>query len=153
MTSISAFHVSGLSKALGKGIVFISSRKDAASAGVFSIAVNVQFNPTIDAYPIGSIQIKTDMSDSLKGAFASTSIELINSHGKHNPTIFLTGRCKTPNERAPKGLRYWVMIADNGKGREDTPDVVGFTIHDRNGNRVAYGTGPLKSGDIQVTSN
>ena len=32
------------------------------------------------------------------------------------------------------------------------PDVAGFAIHDRNGNRIAYGTGPLRSGDFSVTA-
>ena len=154
MTSIPAFHVSSQSKALGEGLVFIASRKDAVSAGVFSIVVNVQFDPVTDDYPTGSVKIKSDMSDSLKGSFVSTSIELVNSHGKHNPTIFLTGRCKGSNERSPKGLRYWVMLVDNSRdGREGTPDIVGFAIDDRSGNRVAYGTGPLKGGNIQVFLN
>ncbi len=70
----------------------------------------------------------------------------------------MTGRCNGDlsgvGAEVPKGLRYWLMIADNGRdaaGREGTPDIVGFAIHDRNGARVAYGTGPLKSGDFKVT--
>jgi hypothetical protein len=102
---------------------------------------------------ITPIYIKTDLSDSAKGAFTATSVELINSYGKHNPTVYLTGRCKA--EQAPvgaavlKGLRYWVMIADNQRDNNGTPDIVGFAIHDGNGNRIAYGTGPLK-GNITV---
>jgi hypothetical protein len=42
------------------------------------------------------------------------------------------------------------MVANNKKLNEPgTPDIVGFVIYDRNGNRVAYGTGPL-DGDIEV---
>jgi hypothetical protein len=150
MTSIPAFHVSGPSSVLGKGIIFIQSRKDAASSGIFSIGITAKFNPATDEYPTGTIRIKTDLSDSLKASFSSTSIELINSYGKHNPTIYLTGRCKSSVEKSPKGLRYWLMIADNSSDQQGTPDIVGFVIHDRQGNRVAYGTGPLKSGDIKV---
>ncbi|MEP7375756.1 MAG: hypothetical protein ABI675_20335 [Chitinophagaceae bacterium] len=150
MTSIPAFHVSSRSRAEGKGIIFIQSRKDALSSGTFAVGISVHFNPATDDYPSGSIRIKTDLSDSLKASFSSTSIELINSYGKHNPTIDLTGRCRSSAEKSPKGLRYWVMIADNRRGQEGTPDIVGFVIHDRQGNRVAYGTGPVRSGDIKV---
>jgi hypothetical protein len=154
MTNIPAFHISSRSKARGKGQILISSRQDAVSSGVFKIVIDVQFDPATDDYPLGSIKIETDMSDSFKGLFSSSSIELINSYGKQNPTICFTGRCKTGNEKAPKGLRYWVVLVDNrGDGRQGTPDVVGFVIHDRNGNRVAYGTGPLQSGNIEVAPN
>ena len=154
MTSVPAFHVSSQSKVQGRGQVFIASRQDSASTGVFTVAVDVHFDPIADAYPTGSVRIAVNMSDSLKGTFASTSVELVNSHGKHNPTVFFAGRCKASNERAPKGLRYWVMIADNAsEGRDGATDIVGFVIHDRKGNRVAYGTGPLKSGSIRVEPN
>ncbi len=153
-TSIPAFHVSGLSKAKGKGDVFIASRVDAGAAGIFHIEINVRFDPAADEYPTGTLFIKTDMSDSVKGSFTASTIELINSYGKHNPTIYLTGQCKSDTlTRAPlHGCRYWVMIANNTKDGNGTPDTVGFCIHDRNGNQMAYGNGPLK-GNIDVAPN
>jgi hypothetical protein len=43
------------------------------------------------------------------------------------------------------------MIADNKRSEQrETPDIVGFAITDRKGNRVAYGTGPVVKGDIVV---
>jgi hypothetical protein len=152
-TSIPAFHVSDISKARGSGNVFIESRKDAASSGTFSVDLNVHFDPAADNYPAGSFVIKVDLSDSAKGAFKATSIELINSYGKHNPTVYLTGRCDAETAGSvPKGCRYWLMIANNKKANDPqgTPDIVGFAIHDHNGNRVAYGTGPVKSGDFDI---
>jgi len=157
--SIPAFAVSDKSRAEGVGQVFIQSRTGGA-AGTFDIRIAVHFNPGADEYPAGSITIKTDLSDSLKGIFNATTVELINSYGKHNPTIYITGQCKGDfavggAAAPPKGLRYWVMIADN-RGQVQpqapggTPDVVGFAIHDRNGNRIAYGTGPLRTGNISV---
>ena len=154
-TSIPAFHVSGVSKAKGKGDVFIDSRKDAVSSGIFHIEIDVHFDPAgADNYPGGSLSIKTDMSDGAKGVFIASTFELINSYGKHNPTIYLTGQCKSDAaSTAPlRGCRYWVMVANNTKDNKGTPDIVGFCIHDRNGNRIAYGTGPLK-GDIDVAPN
>jgi hypothetical protein len=150
--SIPAFHVSDASKVAGDGQVFIQSRKDAVSSGIFSVKIAAHFDPATDDYPSGSIRIKTDLSDGAKGVFAATSVELINSYGKHNPTVYLTGRCTgdiTGVESLPRGLRYWLMLADNSRNNEGTADIVGFAIHDRIGNRIAYGTGPLK-GNITV---
>lgn len=146
-------HVSTFSKAKGDGVVFIASRQDAVSSGKFSIGINVHFDPAVDAYPTGTLGIKADMSDGLHGVFTATTIELINAYGKHNPTIYLTGQCKVETTGAPPiGCRYWVMIANNknGAAAAGTPDVAGFVINDRNGNRIAYGTGPLQSGDIEI---
>ncbi|MBC7887548.1 MAG: hypothetical protein H7Z13_06640 [Ferruginibacter sp.] len=153
-TSIPAFHVSGFTKAKGKGDVFIASRKDAVSSGIFRIEIDVHFDAAADNYPAGTLSIKTDMSDGAKGIFIASTIELINSYGKHNPTIYLTGQCRSDVAVTPplRGCRYWVMVANNTKDSNGTPDIVGFCIHDRNGNRIAYGTGPLK-GDIEVAPN
>jgi hypothetical protein len=155
-TSIPAFHVSDASKVDGIGDVFIASRKDAASSGVFTVRLAVHFDPLgADDYPSGALLIKVDLSDGAKGNFNATSIELVNSYGKLNPTVYLTGRCSLEPAHgtdAARGLRYWLMIANNKKANDEnaTPDVVGFAIHDRTGARIAYGTGPLRSGDFSV---
>lgn len=149
MTSIPAFHVSDKSKVKGDGEVYIKSRDDAATSGSFKIKISASFDPAVNDYPTGTVVISTSMSDSFNAVFESTSIELINSYGKHNPTVYLTGRCKTSASGAAKGLRYWVMIANNCQNNDGTPDIVGFVIHDNNGSRVSYGTGPLK-GNIVV---
>jgi len=149
--SIPPFHESDKSLAKGEGEVFIQSRKDAVSAGTFDIALSVHFDPAVDLYPVGTISIKVNMSDGSKGIFRATTIDLINSYGKHNPTIFITGRCDNDAQPAEKGCYYWVEIANNNRPNEKgTPDIVGFAIHDRNGQRIAYGLGPLRSGDIDV---
>ena len=45
------------------------------------------------------------------------------------------------------------MVANNKKKSDQgTADVVGFVVYDRNGNRVAYGMGPL-DGDIEVSAS
>ena len=153
--SIPAFHVSDASKIDGSGDVFIASRASGALSGVFTVKMAVHFDPAVDDYPVGALTIKADLSDSLKATFTATSVELVNSYGKHNPTAYLTGRCTSdaPTGAAPvKGLRYWLMVADNQQGSTapGTPDVVGFAIHDRTGARIAYGCGPLRSGNITV---
>ena len=149
--SIPAFHVSDKSKVQGVGDVFIQSRKDAASSGVFTLRLDVKFDPAVDLYPVGTLFIKTDLNEGAKGSFTATSIELINSYGRITPAVYLTGRCNDDIQPDAKGCRFWVMIANNKKAAQDgTPDIVGFAIHDNNGNRIAYGTGPLKSGDFEV---
>jgi len=36
------------------------------------------------------------------------------------------------------------MLADNNReGEEQTPDVISFLVYDRNGKRIAHGTGPV----------
>jgi hypothetical protein len=44
------------------------------------------------------------------------------------------------------------MVASNTKEDKGTADIAGFCIHDRNGNRMAYGTGLLK-GNIEAAPN
>jgi hypothetical protein len=153
-TSIPAFHVSDISRASGFGEVFIQSRVEVGASGIFTVRINVHFDPPADDYPAGSLVIDASLSDSVKGSFTATSFELINSYGKHNPTVYLTGRCnaKVASDELPKGCRYWLMIANNRQAKDSagTPDIVGFAIHDLTGARVAYGTGPLKSGDFSI---
>jgi len=91
--SIPAFHVSDISKVKGDGNIFIQSRTDAASSGVFTVRLDVRFDPAADLFPAGTLIIKTDLNDGSKGTFTATSIELINSYGKYNPTVYITGRC------------------------------------------------------------
>jgi len=153
ITCIPNLHLSTQSKATGSATVAIVSRADISHTGIFKIEVNVIFDPVSGGYPTGTIKIAVDLSDFLKAIFTSTTVELINSFGKHNPTTIFTGRCKVPREniREPNGYKYWVIIADNNNEKETgTPDIVGFVVTDRTGNRIAYGMGPVKNGDLTV---
>jgi hypothetical protein len=155
ITSIPNLHASTVSRAKGSGKVIISRRKDTVNSGLFSFKLAVKFDSVIDNYPKGSLEITTDLTDSLKGVFTATSIEMINSFGKHNPSIFLTGRCDVKSSEQleiPKGCKYWVILSGHKKANDNggSPDIIGFEVHDRNGNLIAYGTGPVISGDIVV---
>ena len=147
--------ISDKSAAKGRALIGIKRRQDPGHAGEFLLTIGVSFNPAADDYPSGSIRLKIDLTDSLKCDVAAKTIEQINSMGKHTPTLFITGRCVVdPNEDSPipRGCRYWLMIADNSRGdHEETPDVVGFVIFDRSGKRIAYGTGPVKKGNVTVS--
>ena len=100
------------------------------------------------------------MTDStINGLITSTSMEQVTTTGKHSPTMFINGRCRA-SKRTPvgalvpvRGCRFWMMIADNKRATEQgTPDVVGFLVMDGKGNRLAYGTGPLRGGDFEVAA-
>ena len=152
---ISNFHICDKSKIVGSGqVALLPNRKDGTHSGTFAVKVDVAFDPTVNDYPVGAVRIDVDLSDSFKGIASSTSIEQVNSFGKHTPTAVITGRCKVNLQgagAAPVGCRFWLLIANNKKPtQQGTPDVVGFVIYDRNGDRVAYGTGPLQ-GDMEVT--
>jgi hypothetical protein len=154
---ISNFHVSDKSKIEGSGkVTLVPHRKDINHTGIFTVKVRVSFDPAANDYPTGSVGIEVDLSDSFKGTAESTSIEQVNSFGKHTPTSVITGRCKVELREpgtAPVGCRFWLLIANNKRPNEPgTPDVVGFVVYDRNGNRVAYGTGPLE-GDVEVAAS
>jgi hypothetical protein len=62
----------------------------------------------------------------------------------------MNGRCYTENV---KGCRFWMMLTDNRRDQdpEGTPDVASFLVFDGNGQRVAYGTGPVVDGDIVIS--
>jgi hypothetical protein len=152
---ISNFHVCDKSKIVGSGrVALLPNRKDGIHSGIFSVKVDVAFDPAVNDYPAGAVRIDVDLSDSFTGSADATSIEQVNSFGKHTPTSVITGRCKVNLQdagAAPVGCRFWLLIANNKtSSQQGTADVVGFVIYDRNGNRVAYGTGPLE-GDIVVS--
>jgi hypothetical protein len=150
---IPTLQVCNLTKVEGKAAVQIVSRSDAIHSGVFKISIEVKCDPRGLPYPDGGFELAVDMSDSLaQGTIVSETIEQLTSTGKHSPTAYLNGRCKA--EQVP-GCRYWLMLADNGREQEGTPNVVGFLLFNGAGQRVAYGTGPVTDGDVAVapTSN
>ncbi len=116
---------------------------------MFDISMAIQFGRQAHDDLRGSILVKADLRDSLKATFTATSIELINAHHNRDQAVYLTGSCKATTENPPDGLRYWVKVAYD-QYKKDAPECVGFVVHDKNGNRVAYGTGPLVSGSIQI---
>jgi hypothetical protein len=149
------FHISDKSKIIGSGnVALLPNRKDATHTGIFGVKVDVSFDPGSDNYPVGAVRIDVDLTDSFKGKADSTSIEQVNTFGKHTPTSVITGRCMvtlSTTGTAPLGCRFWLLIANNKTpSQQGTADVVGFVVYDRSGNRVAYGTGPLQ-GDMEVS--
>jgi hypothetical protein len=149
-TPIASYSISDKSVIKGEGKVFLSQRSDSVSSGVFKVALRVTFDPATDEYPTGSVKIEPDLSDSIRGIIESTTIEQVNTHGKHSPTAVIAGRCKVSGNNSPaKGCRFWLLVSDNRGTDEGTPDIVSFIVYDRTGKRVSYGTGPL-DGNITV---
>lgn len=137
-------------KVEGKATVHIVSR-EIGTSGTFTINISAFCFPP--GYPAGSVEMEIDMSDSSIVHFLSTTVEALSSTGRHSPTAYLTGRCDVKSPSATfRGCRYWITLANNSKELDrETPDVVGFLVLDGNGNRLAYGTGPVEEGDIHVS--
>jgi len=134
-----AFHVSGLSNT--KGSIVVPNRKTSPAPGIFHIDMDIHFDPAVDHFPAGTLSIQTYMVNGERSIFIASSIELINSYGKHNPTVYLTGLCKQAagSSETADGCRYWLMVVKNTKNSSRDLDVIGFCIQDKNGNRIAYG--------------
>lgn len=151
---IPTLQVCNPTKMYGKATVYIASRSDRSHTGEFTLYIDSEDPVRCDpetGYPMGRLMIHNiSMSDSqVQGAITAVTIEQVSSTGKHTPTVYLNGRCKT---ETVKGCRFWMVIANNMKPpqRGATPDVIGFVVLDKSGNRVAYGTGPVVRGDITV---
>jgi hypothetical protein len=135
--------------AKGEGGVKINSRVDATHTGTFRVRLDLKCDPA-GGYPVGTLTIGAiSMSDSIaQGHVTATTFEQVTSTGKHTPTLYVNGRCKAEGVR---GCRYWLMIANNKKANtHGTPDVASFLVFDGTGKRVAYGTGPVVEGDLEV---
>ena len=133
----------------GKAEVFIQARQALPLSGVFRVAIKLSCNPSGNGYPSGTLEMRIDMSDStIVGNLVATTFEQATTTGKHTPTTYLNGRCKS--EKVPD-CRFWMMLADNKKATaKGTPDVIGFLVFNAQGGRVAYGTGPVREGDISI---
>ena len=136
-------------KVSGNATIHIFSREFGTS-GTFTISISAICIPP--DYPNGRVKMEIDMSDSSIVALESTTVEALSSTGKHSPTAYIMGRCNVKSPNADfRGCHYWITLADNEKELDrQTPDVVGFLVLDGNGNRIAYGTGPVVEGDIRV---
>lgn len=144
----------------GGGTVFIAERATGGFLGDFNI--KVQLTCDANGYPTGSLAITgINMNDStVQGNVIATTFEQLTSTGKATPTAYLNGRCDytSVTGAVTHGGHYWIMFANNNTTPSTavgTPDVVSFLVFDKTGKRIAYGTGPMRSGSIMVspTSN
>lgn len=120
-TQIPTLQVCNATNIQGQAKVQILSRQQAGVSGIFSVI----FRPSVACDPPGTlqggVQVEIDMNDSNIKMFKSTSIEQVTSTGKDSPTAYLNGKCEA-RPRIP-GCRFWMTVADNGQGRQGTPDV------------------------------
>ena len=136
----------------GSATVFIAAR-----APLGSFTVRVELTCDANGYPTGSLTIAgLSMSDStVQGTIKATTFEQLTSTGKYTPTAYLNGRCSytTASGAVVSDGHYWIMFADNHSPNmpTGTPDVIGFLVFDKTGKRIAYGTGPVQTGNITVS--
>jgi hypothetical protein len=140
--------------------VTILSRKDPGHTGSFTVTTKLGCDA--NGYPAGSLTISNiSMTDStVQGTITATSFEQLTSTGKDTPTAYLNGRCTAQTAAGGpqvSGCRYWIMFADNAKPpttvppAQTAPDIISFLVFDKTGKRVAYGTGPVVKGNIDVS--
>lgn len=146
---IPTLQVCNFTRVAAKADVFVQSRQDAGHTGHFVVKIDLTCDPSGSGYPTGSLEMKIDMSDSIiDGNVSATTFEQATTTGKHTPTTYLSGRCKS--QRISQ-CRYWMMLADNKRANaKGTADIIGFLIFDPKGKRVAYGTGPVLEGDVNI---
>jgi hypothetical protein len=164
---VPTLQVCNATKIRASALVHIDSRIPPSSAGNFTLRGELVCNPKSGGIPSGSLGIfGVNMNDSIvQGNIQFTTFEQVTSTGTATPTAWANGRCKA-NVASPAGValtvpcHYWLMVADNRNpnnpnGFGHTPDIVSFLVFDASGTRIAYGTGPVLEGDVQVapTSN
>ena len=149
---IPTLQVCNVGKASGSAQVYLSRRDDLTTNGTIDITVadvscdSQSSNP----YPTGNISMRFSLSDTTISDMQATLIEQMTTVGKHTTTTFMNGRCMANGGTVP--CHSWLMLANNKWSPIDTPaDVVSVLVVDRLGNYLAYGTGPIKTGDISVT--
>lgn len=150
-TQIPTLQVCNIGKAFGTAQVYLSRRQDISNAGTIDItASDIGCDPqSTNPYPTGNISMRFSLSDTSISDMRVTLIEQMSSVGKHTPTTYMNGRCSANGGTIP--CHFWLMLVDNKWNSIDSPaDVLSILVVDRNGNRLAYGTGPIKSGDIVV---
>jgi hypothetical protein len=142
----------------GSATVAIVARQGVGLSGKFTVQApnGIQCDPNT-GYPVGNLTISgISMNDSfVEGTVVSTLIEQLTVTGGTTPTAYLNGRCsvQTASGAPISGCRFWMMIANNNLAStapSGTPDILSFLIFNKAGVRIAYGTGPVVSGHINV---
>src|SRR5262249_29891042 len=128
--------------------------KSGPYTGYFALRGDLTCDPAAGVvYPTGTLGIYgISMSDSsIQGDVILTTFEQVTSGGRATPTLWESGPCRAASCR---GCHYWLMAVNNVQGHpvNKTFDVVSFLILDEKGTRVAYGTGNVVDGDLQIVS-
>jgi hypothetical protein len=148
---IPPLQVCNRTKVSGEGTVRITSRSDASHSGAFTFKVRLQCEQGLPEGAFDIIRLSMSDTDPVVTQVTVTAVEQLTSGGKHTPTAYFAGHCTVGGHT---GFRVWVTIADNRRrGAAGTEDVVGFLVLNSAGNRVAYGTGPVVQGDVEVQAN
>jgi hypothetical protein len=125
--------------------------------GTFTVSISMSCDA--NGFPTGSLSISAlSMSESsVQGTITATTFEQLTSTGMATPTAYMNGRCTFPTAAGgPAGCHYWILLADNKQSLTPVPvqttaDIISFLVIDKSGKRVAYGTGPVTSGNIDIT--
>jgi hypothetical protein len=124
--------------------------------------VNVSMSCDSNGFPAGMLNITgISMTDSsVQGTIQATTFEQLTSTGMASPTAYMNGRCvlATSAGGPSTACHYWIMFVDNKQPLTPvpvptTPDIISFLVVDKSGKRIAYGTGPVTAGNLDITGN
>jgi hypothetical protein len=146
----------------GAPLVHIPSRVPGGFTGNVTFNVRASCDPTT-GFPVGTVTLSAlSMNDPSPGGFvgsiSSVHIDQITSTGTVNPTAYMSGQCMAQTA-SPAGTvgtvpcHFWILFA-SGPINSSTvpgPDIVSFLVFDKTGKRIAYATGQVSGGTIQVT--
>lgn len=149
---IPTLQVCNIGKASGTAQIYLSRRDDLPNAGTIDITMdNVGCDSQSSTpYPHGTISMRFSMSDTTISDMQVTLIEQMTTFGKHTTTMMMNGRCTANGGTIP--CHFWLLLSNNKWSAIDSPaDVASVLVVNSMGSYLAYGTGPIKSGDISVT--
>jgi hypothetical protein len=126
--------------------------------GSFMLEIDVRCDQTTNGFPKGSLNftVPTTGESLLQGPLTvgeranPVYFNQLTSTGNKAPTAFLLAMCEGTTTKPVFHGWIWIMIADNKLSGSKLPDIVSFLVLDTSGKRVAYGTGPVTSGDLTV---
>ncbi len=143
--------------ARSEALVEIDARMPPAFSGSFELHMKLECELAGSGYPVGAVNfMNIDMNDSVLGAIVSSSIEQVTTAGRATPMLYVNGRCKVDPaadfNKSTEGCRFWLMATDNrgNLSSGQTPDIVSFLVFNKFGQRIAYASGPVVKGDVQV---
>jgi hypothetical protein len=140
-------HASGLTSGV------LENRKDAQHSGQFRLTFDLGCSGASSDVQVRNLEIHAqELADSDKGIERVISedgpVKLVSIGPAMAPTVFVSGPCRGGG---PNGCQFWLMLVDNGSDSGTASDLVSFLVSDKSGKRLAYGTGPIKQGDVLIT--
>jgi hypothetical protein len=133
----------------GKMAGILPSRQDAQHSGRFEVTVDLHCRG--ETVELRNLEIHPqDLTDTKVQRVRAEGggIDYVGSIGRAvAPTVFIAGRCISSGDLPGPNCRFWLMLVSN---LHKSPDLVAFAVADNNGQRLAYGAGPVGEGGVDI---